>query len=128
MDFRESFWSCKLLFSFLTQKIVFFLFVFLLQIMLKLFFQHKINLILHPHVLITNLSVVVDPADNETYPTRFSVFVGNSKNVKRKVNEVMVQANQSTVQLLDCQEEVDLIFTLLMNSSYGETHFYSFAP
>ena len=52
------------------------------------------------------MSVVLDIDDNETYPSRFTIFAGPSKNQTKLVKDVYVQGNQSIVQLLDSQEEV----------------------
>ena len=72
--------------------------------------QHKIALLIHPHVLVTGMSVVLDIDDNETYPSRFTIFAGASKNQTKLIKDVYVQGNQSIVQLLDCQEEVKFLF------------------
>ncbi|XP_066913164.1 E3 ubiquitin-protein ligase HERC2-like, partial [Clytia hemisphaerica] len=72
----------------------------------KAFGAHKIDLTINPHVLITNMSVVLDVDQNETYPSRFTIFAGASKNQTKLIKDVYVKGNQSTVQLLHCQEEL----------------------
>ena len=52
------------------------------------------------------MSVVLDVDENETYPSRFTIFAGASKNQTKLIKDVYVKGNQSTVQLLDYQEEV----------------------
>jgi hypothetical protein len=61
------------------------------------------------------MSVVLDVDDNETYPSRFTIFAGNSKNQKKMIKNVYVYGNQSVIKLIDCQEEVRtlLYFSLL---------------
>ena len=66
------------------------------------------------------MSVVLDIDDNETYPSRFTIFAGASKNQTKLIKDVYVQGNQSIVQLLDCQEEVKRFYFLL---TYEEKKF-----
>ena len=62
------------------------------------------------------MSVVLDVDENETYPSRFTIFAGASKNQTKLIKDVYVKGNQSTVQLLDYQEEVLQILFIFRHS------------
>lgn len=72
-------------------------------------FQHYIYLTLHPHILIKNISAVLDVEDNETYPTRFAVYAGSAKNQKQMVEDIKLKSNKTLIKLLGRQEEVNTI-------------------